>query len=95
MSAAERKEAEAFGQSPTLLDDILTDCERRGLLGERNNALLLYVAMTSRKRDVPLSVLILSSSGSGKTALQDAVLSFCPPEDLVKLTALSGKALFY
>lgn len=40
-------------------------------------------------------VLILSSSGAGKTALQDAVLAFCPPEDLVKLTALSGKALFY
>ena len=51
--------------------------------------------MTSRKRDTPLSVLILSSSGAGKTALQDAVLAFCPPEDLVKLTALSGKALFY
>ena len=64
-------------------------------MGERNNVLLLYVAMTSRKRDTPLSVLILSSSGSGKTALQDAVLAFCPPEDLVKLTSLSGKALFY
>jgi len=95
MTATERKEAETFGKSPTLFDDILADCEKRGLMGERNNVLLLYVAMTSRKRDTPLSVLILSSSGSGKTALQDAVLAFCPPEDLVKLTALSGKALFY
>jgi DNA primase catalytic core len=95
MPTAERKEAEAFGKSPTLFDDILTDCAKRGLMGESNNVLLLYVAMTSRKRDVPLSVLILSSSGAGKTALQDAVLAFCPPEDLVKLTALSGKALFY
>ena len=95
MTAAERKEAETFGKSPTLVDDILADCEKRGLMGERNNVLLLYVAMTSRKRDTPLSVLILSSSGAGKTALQDAVLAFCPPEDLVKLTALSGKALFY
>ena len=64
-------------------------------MGEHNNAHLIYVAMTSRLRDTPLSVLILSSSGAGKTALQDAVLAFCPPEDLVKLTALSGKALFY
>ena len=95
MSAAERKEAEAFGKSAALFDDILADCEKRGLMGERNNVLLLYVAMTSRKRDTPLSVLILSSSGAGKTALQDAVLAFCPPEDLVKLTSLSGKALFY
>jgi hypothetical protein len=95
MTAAHRKEAETFGKSPTLFDDILADCEKRGLMGEGNNVLLLYVAMTSRKRDTPLSVLILSSSGAGKTALQDAVLAFCPPEDLVKLTALSGKALFY
>ena len=95
MTAAERKEAETFGKSPALFDAILADCEKRGLMGEQDNALLLYLAMTSRKRDVPLSVLILSSSGSGKTALQDAVLAFCPPEDLVKLTALSGKALFY
>ncbi|MEO5367884.1 MAG: CHC2 zinc finger domain-containing protein, partial [Magnetococcus sp. WYHC-3] len=55
ISATERKEAEAFGKSATLFDDILEDCEKRGLMGERNNALLLYVAMTSRKRDVPLS----------------------------------------
>jgi DNA primase catalytic core len=95
MTAAERKEGEAFGKSSTLFDDILADCEKRGLMGEGNNVLLLYIAMTSRKRDTPLSVLILSSSGAGKTALQDAVLAFCPPEDLVKLTALSGKALFY
>jgi len=95
MSAAERKEAEAFGQSPGLFEEILADCERRGLMGEGNNVHLLYAAMSSRKRETPLSVLILSSSGSGKTALQDAVLAFCPPEDLVKLTSLSGRALFY
>jgi hypothetical protein len=51
--------------------------------------------MTSRKQKNPISVQILSSSGAGKTALQDAVVNFCPPEDLVKLTSLSGKALFY
>jgi hypothetical protein len=51
--------------------------------------------MTSRKMEEPLSVLVLSSSGAGKTALQDMALAFCPPEDLVKLTSLTGKALFY
>jgi hypothetical protein len=95
MSAEHRAEAEAFGKSPGLIEEIVGDCVKRGLIGERNNVILLYVAMTSRKRETPLSVLILSSSGSGKTALQDAVLAFCPPEDLVKLTSLSGRALFY
>lgn len=95
LSARDREQAEVFGRSPDLERRILADFETCGLIGEENNKLLGYIAMTSRKRDVPLSMLILSSSGAGKTALQDAVCAFCPPEDLVKLTALSGKALFY
>lgn len=95
MSSSGRKEAEAFGRSPDLMEQILFDYEACGLVGEAANKLLGYVAMTSRKREVPLSVLVLSSSGAGKTALQDAAVAFCPPEDLVKLTSLSGKALFY
>jgi len=95
MTAAERKDAEAFGKSPELIARILGDFETGGLVGEKANKLLCYLAMTSRKTADPLSVLILSSSGAGKTALQDAALAFCPPEDVVKLTSLTGKALFY
>lgn len=36
----------------------------------------------------------LASSGAGKTALQVAALAFCPAKDLIRLTSLSGKALF-
>jgi len=95
IGAKDRAEAESFGKASGLVERILADFETCGLVGEESNKLLGYIAMTSRKQDVPLSMLILSSSGAGKTALQDAVLSFCPPEDLVKLTSLSGKALFY
>jgi PAS domain-containing protein len=95
MSAAERREAEAFGRAADFFDRLLADLKAYGLIGEENNIILDYVAMTSRLRETPISVLTLSSSGAGKTALQDAVLALCPPEDLVKLTALSGKALFY
>ena len=95
MTSEARSQAEAFGQSPDLFVRILEDFEHCGLVGERANKLLCYLASVSRKMDKPLSVLILSSSGAGKTTLQDAVLAFCPPEDLVKLTSLSGKALFY
>jgi len=91
----ERKAAEAFGRRPDLIDRILADFESCGLVGEEANKLLSYLAAVSRKMAEPLSVLVLSSSGAGKTALQDTTLSFVPPEDLVKLTSLSGKALFY
>ena len=95
LSPKERKEAEAFGKNPDLIKQILADYETCGLVGEKYNKLLCYLAAISRKMDEPISVLILSSSGAGKTALQDATLAFCPPEDVVKLTSLSGKALFY
>ena len=95
LTAGEIKKAENFGRSPKLIENILRDFETCGLIGEENNKLISYLAMTSRKMKEPLSVLILSSSGAGKSALQDGALAFCPPEDLVKLTSLSAKALFY
>ncbi len=95
LSTKDRSEAEAFGRQDRLFEEILADYEACGLVGEKANKLLCYLAMTSRKLENPLSVLILSSIGAGKTALQDTALLFCPPEDLVKLTSLSGKALFY
>ena len=54
-----------------------------------------YLVMTSRKLDDPLALLILSGSGAGKSLLQDTLLKLCPDEDLVKLTSLTDRALFY
>jgi len=95
MSAEERAAAEAFGRSPDLLERICADYGRCGLIGEEHNRLLCYLAAVSRRLEQPLSVLILSSSGAGKSALQNVTLGFCPPEDVVRLTSLTGRALFY
>lgn len=95
LTAKEKDAAAAFGKRPDLFAAILADYEACGLVGEEANKLLGYLAAVSRRMLEPLSVLILSSSGAGKTALQDAACGFVPPEDLVKLTSLSGKALFY
>jgi hypothetical protein len=95
MPTWEKEEAEEFGKKPDLIEQIQADFQACGLVAEEANRLLCYLAMTSRKTDEPLCILILSSSGAGKTFLQDAVLSFCPPEDMIKVTSLSGKALFY
>ena len=95
MSDADRREGEAFGREPKLIESILADYEQCGLVGERANKLLGYLVMTSRKMAQPLALLNLASSGAGKTTLQDGAVRLCPPEDLIKLTSLSGKALFY
>ncbi len=91
----ERREAIAFGRGENLINEILRDIERCGYVGEEINKLVCYLAMTSRKMADPLAILLISGSGAGKTSLQDTILSLCPPEELVKLTSLTGKALFY
>jgi len=89
------KEARAFGRRPELLHLVHRDVEKLGYIGERANVLTTYLTMTSRKMPQPLAMMILSGSGAGKSALQDTVLSLCPDEDLVKLTSLTERALFY
>jgi DNA primase len=95
LTEADRAEALKLGKSADLVGAIQRDLGKLGIVGEETNRLLLYLAMTSRKTDDPLAVQMLSSSGSGKSHLQDAVLSLCPEEDLIKLTSLSDQALFY
>lgn len=95
VAEADQHEAQKLGRAHDLMAEIQSDLDKLGLVGERTNRLLLYLAMTSRKMDDPLAVQILSGSGAGKSHLQDAVLSLCPEEDLIKLTSLSGQALFY
>ncbi len=95
MSESDRREAESFGKAENLMDLIQEDFRACGMVGEESNILLCYLAAVSRKTAEPISVLVLSSSGAGKSALQDATLRLCPPEDVVKLTSLTGRALFY
>jgi len=90
-----QREARAFGRRPDLLDLVHRDVQKCGYIGERANVLTCYLTMTSRRMLEPLAMMILSGSGAGKSALQDTVLSLCPEEDLVKVTSLTERALFY
>jgi len=95
LTEAERREALTLLEDPDLLGRILADFERAGVVGEETNKLVGYLAAVSRKLAEPLAVVIQSSSAAGKTALMDAVLSFVPPEDRVRYSALTGQSLFY
>jgi len=95
VSEGDKLEALRLGRNPDLVGEIRRDARKLGVVGESDNALLDYAAMTSRKLDDPLAVHILASSGAGKSFLLDMILSLCPPEDLIRVTSLSDKALFY
>jgi DNA primase catalytic core len=92
---AERQAALDLLRSPDLLARIAGDFSRCGIVGERSNALVGYLAAISRKLDRPLALLIQSTSAAGKSSLLDAVLRFVPEEDRVVYSAMTGQSLFY
>jgi hypothetical protein len=65
------------------------------VIGEEDNRLLMYLIFTSRKREHPLHVISLGSSGIGKTHLQEKVSALIPEEDKLEITTLSGNAFYY
>ena len=93
--AEEQQEAMALLKDPQLLDRILADFTRCGVVGEESNKLIAYLAATSRKLDAPLAVMVQSSSAAGKSSLMEAVLAFMPAEDKVQYSAMTGQSLFY
>jgi DNA primase catalytic core len=95
MTAAQTQEALAFLRDENLIERIVTDVERVGLVGEPSNALVGYLACISRKLGSPLAVLIQSTSAAGKSLLMDTVLALVPPEDRVHYSAMTGQSLFY
>ena len=68
LSAEEQRAALELLRDPQLLERIAGDIERCGVVGERTNALVGYLAATSRKLDRPLAVVIQSSSAAGKSS---------------------------
>jgi len=95
LSETERAQAMQLLQDPQLLERLLTDFSRCGVVGEETNKLVGYLAAVSRKLSHPLAILIQSTSAAGKTALMDAVLALMPEEERVQYSAMTGQSLFY
>ena len=95
MDEAARARAMQLLTSPDLIERIVTDFSRCGIVGEASNALVGYLAAVSRKLDRPLALLIQSTSAAGKSSLLDAILRFVPEEDRIVYSAMTGQSLFY
>jgi hypothetical protein len=91
-----RGQCETVAKEPDLLAAFIRALERRGLVGERRAAKLIYLAVTTRVFDRGLvSVAIKGPSSAGKSVLVKHVLDFFPPEASYELSAMSERALVY
>ena len=95
LSPEERSEALALLEDPRLMERILDDFERAGVVGEETNKLVGYLAAVSRKLEDPLAVIVQSSSAAGKSSLMEAILELVPDEERVSYSAMTGQSLFY
>jgi DNA primase len=91
----ERGAALALLRDPRLLEHIVEDFARCGVVGEETNKLVGYLGVVSRHLEAPLAVIVQSSSAAGKSSLMDAVLAFVPEEQRVQYSAMTGQSLFY
>jgi len=97
---AEAKENLSFGKfrtgdKKTLLEQTTADLQNTGIQGEEENALILLLAMTSRKMPDPLSVICLAKSGVGKSYLMEKVAQCIPSEEAKEHTQFSGNSFYY
>jgi hypothetical protein len=96
--AATRKawaECEDLVLAPNILERFAEDLSRSGVVGESKLAKLLYLAVTSRFLQRPVSVAMKGPSSGGKSYLTEQVLRFFPEEAYYALTAMSEHALAY
>lgn len=81
---------------PQLLPRIVEDLQHAfSISGENELLCALYLAISSRKLDDPVSLIVRGPSGSGKSFVIDRVCELVPPDDLLVATHLSPKALYY
>jgi DNA primase len=95
LTEEERTAALELLHDPRLLDRILADFERCGVVGEETNKLVSYLSVVSRLLEAPLAILVQSSSAAGKSAIMEAVLAMLPEEQRVQYSAMTGQSLFY
>jgi MarR family len=102
----ERAEAEATSQeawehcnelakAPNILERFAAELAQSGVAGEVRTAKLLYLAVTSRLLEKPVSIALKGPSSGGKSYLTEQVLRFFPESAFYSLTAMSEKALAY
>lgn len=80
---------------PNILGELVTLLENMGLVVEPKHAKLLYLAVTSRLLDKPVSVVVKGVSASGKSYLVEFILDTFPKSAYFELTSMSDRALAY
>jgi hypothetical protein len=81
-------------ECPDILKKAAQNMQRLGHIGEPKNKRLAFVCAVSAMAGYTIQPSTHAQSSAGKNYLWDMVLSFVPPEMVIKRSGLSAKALF-
>ena len=95
LSIEDKKQALKTLKSKTLLKQLTTQLNTTGIIGEDDNATILFMALASHKLNNPFSVLCLAKSGMGKSYLLQKLAECMPQNSYSFHTQISANALYY
>jgi hypothetical protein len=95
ISEEDKKKATAFLKNKNLLNLLIQNLNTTGILGEDENAVILFWALSSYKFSNPFSVLCLAKSGIGKSYILQKLSECMPPNTYSFHTKISANALYY
>lgn len=95
MTPAQRQAAINELKKSNLLQRTAQMIHESGIVGETTNSLIAYLVYCTRKQSIPLHIMFLGASGSGKTYLQERISELIPQEDKIEITQITENALYY
>ena len=94
-SQEDTKQAIKTLKSKTLLKQFVNKLNTTGIIGEDENAIILFMALASYKFSNPFSVLCLAKSGIGKSYILQKLADCMPVGSYSFHTQISPNALYY
>jgi len=95
LSEADKKQALKILRSKNLLQQITKHLNQTGIIGENENAQILFTALASHKSGNPFSVISLAKSGIGKSYILQKLSKCTPDENYTFHTQISENAIYY
>jgi hypothetical protein len=90
-----RERCQELAEETDILGRFAEELAHSGVAGESRIAKLLYLAVTSRLLQRPVSIALKGPSSGGKSHVVERVLSFVPESAYYALTAMSERTLAY
>ena len=84
-----------LAEAPDLVERMITQVHRMGVVGERELIVLVYIAGTSRVLANPINIIIKGGSGGGKSFTAEHALELIGPDYVSRLTTSSALSLVY